>query len=106
MKTKEKDQLNSLLPLHSYSWLVRKQFNWIGGYEYLIELKEVEGCFSYGDTIAEAKKGLKEAMVLWVMKHGVEALPEPVHSTQLVYIQPPMTEEEFEQINYFVRQYK
>ncbi|MCT8137284.1 hypothetical protein H1D32_05710 [Anaerobacillus sp. CMMVII] len=41
---------------HSYTWIVRKQLNFFDGTEYMIEIKELEGCVSYGKTFAEAKK--------------------------------------------------
>lgn len=83
----------------SYSWIIRKQFNYSGKNEYMIELVELEGCVSYGETIAEAKQGLKESIKLWFKHHGNKK-PSILKTTkQLVHIEPNMTKEEFKKLN-------
>lgn len=88
----------SLCP-KSYTWIIRKQPTCFGGTEYMIEIKELIGCVSYGDTLAEAKKGLKESIQLW-FKHRSKNEIVPVKTrNHIVHIEPNMTKAEFEQIN-------
>lgn len=82
----------------SYTWVVRKQFNWAGKSEYMIEVVELEGCVSYGDTFAEAKNGLKESIELWFQHNGVKSPPLSIEN-KLILMEPKMTKEEFHSIN-------
>lgn len=88
------------LSSESYTWVVRKQLNCFGRDEYLIEIKELEGCVSYGDTFAEAKEGLSESIELWLRHHRLNVQLAENSKAQLIYMVPQMTREEFEQINY------
>ncbi len=82
----------------TFTWIVRKQLNCCGGAEYMIEVKELNGCISYGETIAEAKKGLEESIKLWYSHHKKEnSLLQT--NTKVIHLEPNMTKEEFEQIN-------
>lgn len=92
--------------LKCYTWLVRKQLNWRGDWEYAIEIKELDGCISYGDTYREAKEGLAEAASLWLKFHGLLTLPINVGKKPLLVIEPKMTEAEFQQVNYIIKQWK
>jgi predicted RNase H-like HicB family nuclease len=88
----------------SYSWFVRKQLNCFGKDEYLIEIKELAGCVSYGDTFAEAKMGLRESIELWLKHHRLK-VPLILNSkAQLIYMVPQMTRKEFEKINHQILQ--
>lgn len=86
--------------LESYTWVVRKQLNCYGRDEYLIEINELKGCVSYGDTFAEAKEGVRESIELWLKHHRLNVLLAPNPKGNLIYIKPPMTRKEFNQINY------
>jgi predicted RNase H-like HicB family nuclease len=88
------------LPSESYTWVVRKQLNCFGRDEFLIEIKELEGCVSYGDTLAEAKEGLCESIELWLKHHRINVSLAGNSKAQLIYMVPQMTREEFERINY------
>lgn len=84
----------------SYTWVVRKQLNYLGRDEYLIEIRELTGCVSYGDTFAEAKEGLRESIKVWIKHHRLD-VPLVLNSkTKLIYMEPPMTRQEFKQVNY------
>ncbi|BAB06985.1 type II toxin-antitoxin system HicB family antitoxin [Halalkalibacterium halodurans] len=83
----------------AFSWRISRPFDWSGSQGYTIELEELEGCLSYGSTIREAKKGLTEALGGWVRKHGERALPEVEDGAQIIYLEPPMSIEEFDWIN-------
>ncbi|QOY33815.1 type II toxin-antitoxin system HicB family antitoxin [Anaerobacillus isosaccharinicus] len=83
----------------SYTWLVQKQLTCFGGTEYMIEIKELDGCVSYGESFAEAKKGLQESIQLWFKYHRKLETQPIKNQTHLVHMEPKMTKEEFEQIN-------
>ncbi|MGO4890071.1 type II toxin-antitoxin system HicB family antitoxin [Anaerobacillus sp. MEB173] len=100
-----KKSVESMPPLTSYTWLVRKQFDWCGGMEYSIELKELEGCVSYGYTIAEAKKGLLDSVKVWLNGHN-NTLPAAKNETHIIVIEPDMHKEEFDYINHSLQQLK
>ncbi|WP_017726523.1 type II toxin-antitoxin system HicB family antitoxin [Halalkalibacterium ligniniphilum] len=82
-----------------FTWRVARHFNWSGGFEYMIEIEELDGCISYGNTIGDAKHGLYEALHLWIRQYGESALPEIPSGAQLIFLDPPMTVEDFEYIN-------
>ncbi|MFC0473203.1 type II toxin-antitoxin system HicB family antitoxin [Halalkalibacter kiskunsagensis] len=82
-----------------FSWRVRKVYNWRGGFEFLIELHQLDGCESFGETMREAKVGLKESLHLWIRTHGQQQLPDIRDGAHLIYLDPPMQMEEFEYIN-------
>ncbi|WNF36103.1 type II toxin-antitoxin system HicB family antitoxin [Bacillaceae bacterium IKA-2] len=85
---------------NSYTWVVRKQLDYLGSDEYMIEIRELTGCVSYGDTFAEAKKGLRESIKIW-LKHQRFYVPiVPSSKIKLIYMEPPMTRTEFKQVNY------
>jgi predicted RNase H-like HicB family nuclease len=88
----------SLCP-KSYTWIVQKQLNCFGGTEYMIEIKELDGCVSYGESLAEAKKGLQESIQLWFKHRNEKAKLLKKSKNHMVFLQPNMTKEEFEQIN-------
>lgn len=82
-----------------YAWTVKKTFNWLGKTEFMIEIDEIDGCVSFGDTIREAKRGLHEALYLWIKKYGYDMLPEMRKGAHIITIEHPMTEAEFHYIN-------
>lgn len=84
-----------------FKWRVRKVFNWMGHSEMMIELDELDGCVSFGDTLREAKKGLTESLFLWIRQHGEQQLPDIYSSARahLIILESPMREEEFEFVN-------
>ncbi|WP_100373815.1 HicB family protein [Bacillus sp. FJAT-45037] len=82
-----------------FSWLVRRVPDWMGRTEIMIEIIGAQGCVSFGYTVKEAKRGLGEALKLWVMRNGELALPEGNEGAHLVYIEPAMTKEEEAYIN-------
>ena len=53
-----------------FSWSVRRVPNWLGGTEFMFEIIGADGCVSFGDTIYEAKRGLKESLQLWIRTNG------------------------------------
>jgi predicted RNase H-like HicB family nuclease len=71
----------------------------MGGFEYMIELGQLEGCMSFGETLKEAKLGLKESLHLWIRSHGQQQLPDIRDGAHLIYLDPPMQVEEFNYIN-------
>ena len=83
----------------NFRWRVRRVSNWMGRQEMMIELDELEGCVSFGDTLREAKKGLKESLFLWIRHHGEQQLPDIRSGAHLIILDSPMTDEEFEYIN-------
>jgi len=92
--------------LQDFTWHVRKQKNWCGGYEYAIEIDELEDLVSYGDTYREAKEGLVESVFYWLRHRKLERLPEgQKRSAHCIRISKTMTEEEFKQINLLVREW-
>ncbi|WP_059103762.1 type II toxin-antitoxin system HicB family antitoxin [Shouchella shacheensis] len=82
-----------------YDWLVRRVPNWLGGFEYMIELLQVDGCVGFGDTLSEAKLNLDEALFLWAKHHGVSHLPEVNMAAQLIVLEAPMEEVEAAQVD-------
>jgi predicted RNase H-like HicB family nuclease len=82
-----------------FNWRVRKVYNWLGGMEVMIELDQLDGCVSFGETVKEAKKGLQESLYLWIRMHGEQQLPDIRSEAQLIFLDPPMEVEEFEYIN-------
>ncbi len=83
----------------NFKWRVRKVSNWFGCSEVMIELDELDGCVSFGDTLREAKIGLRESLFLWIRQHGEQQLPDICSGAHLIMLDPPMTDEEFEYIN-------
>ncbi|RXI98629.1 type II toxin-antitoxin system HicB family antitoxin [Anaerobacillus alkaliphilus] len=85
----------------SYTWIVQKQLSCYGETEYMIEIKELDGCVSYGATYGEARAGLGEAIQIW-FKHRNEQRrfhKTTKMKTHFIQLEPKMTKEEFEQIN-------
>lgn len=92
--------------LQNFTWRVQKQKNWCGGYEYMIEVVELDGLISYGDTYKEAKEGLVDSVFYWLKHRKLRQLPEgESRLTHLVHICTTMTEDEFAQINLLVREW-
>ncbi|WP_026671681.1 type II toxin-antitoxin system HicB family antitoxin [Alkalihalobacterium bogoriense] len=89
-----------------YTWLVRQEMDWQGGIEYSIEIKELPGCVSYGDTYKQAKEGLIEAVTLWKEKRKISQLRIPNEGSDNINIQSAMTLKEFEDINAIIREWK
>ena len=93
------DLLNQVRP-EDFTWYLRQVPNWIGSKEYMIELEGIDGCVSFGETIREAKKGLYEALYLWLKRYGEEALPAAGNEgAQLIHLLPEMTDVEVQYIN-------
>lgn len=94
---------HSLLSPEMFTWAVRKEFNWLGGYEYSIEILGLHQCISYGESYSEARKGLPEAIEIWQKYNkgqiSTKQLPSISTRGHLVIIQPQMTKEEFDTIN-------
>lgn len=84
----------------SYTWVVRKQFDCLGKDEYLIEISELTGCVSYGDTFAEAKAGLRESIKVWVKHHRFNVPLVSNSKSKLIYMEPSMTRQEYKQVNF------
>lgn len=84
----------------SYTWLVRKQLDFLGRDEYLIEIRELTGCVSYGDTFAEAKEGLRESIKVWLKHHRLNVPLISTSKTKLIFMEPPMSRQELKQVNY------
>ncbi|MCM2675339.1 type II toxin-antitoxin system HicB family antitoxin [Alkalicoccobacillus plakortidis] len=83
-----------------FTWYLRQVPNWFGNKEYMIELEGIDGCVSFGDTVKEAKKGLQDALSLWLKRYGEEALPLHQHEgAQLIHILPEMSNLEVQYIN-------
>lgn len=78
---------------------VKRVSNWVGSYEYMIELIGLEECIGYGDTFTEAKRHLEDSIQLWIRNNGDMALPELTPYAQLIILEQPMTKEEFAYIN-------
>lgn len=89
-----------------YTWLVRQEMDWQGGIEYSIEIKELPGCISYGNTYKQAKEGLFEAVMLWKEKRKINQLRIPNEGSDNINIQSAMTLKEFEDINAIIREWK
>ena len=85
--------------LDDFTWRVRKVFNWSGDFEVMIEIVELDGCFSFGRTVKEAKADLAIALRLWIQYQGEQLLPEMREGAHIVYLDPPMEESEFDFIN-------
>ena len=96
---------HSLKQLEVYTWIVRKEKNWLGQVGYTITLKELEGCNSYGDTFQEAVRGLTEAVTLWLSKGNKKDLPLGKNGNHIILLEPEMSNEEFEKINYIVQEW-
>lgn len=94
------DPTPSRLCPKSYTWVVRKQLDCLGRDEYLIEIRELIGCVSYGETFAEAKEGLRESIKVWIKHHQLSVPLVPNAKTKLIYIEPPMSRQELKQVNY------
>lgn len=93
------DLLHQVRP-EDFTWYLRQVPNWIGNKEYMIELEGIDGCVSFGETIREAKKGLYEALHLWLKRYGEEALPVvQSEGAQLIHLLPEMTDVEVRYIN-------
>lgn len=88
----------SLCP-KSYTWIVQKQINCFGKTEFMVEVKELEGCVSYGATYSEAIKGLEEAIQLWFKHHNKGLHFGRRVNTHVVQIEPMITKEQSEEIN-------
>ncbi|MCM3714973.1 type II toxin-antitoxin system HicB family antitoxin [Halalkalibacter oceani] len=97
--TRESRLLRDGFHPEDFQWRVRKVFDWCGKVEIMIELEELDGCLSFGDTVREAKDGLKEALYLWIRRHGEQQLPEVQQSAHLIILEPPMTTKEFHHVN-------
>ncbi|WP_088103872.1 HicB family protein [Halalkalibacter urbisdiaboli] len=82
-----------------FNWQLRKIPNWRGGTSIMIEIVGAEGCVSYGDSVKQAKEGLYEALLVWIRHFGEYALPETREGAQIVFLEPPMTDEEYQYIN-------
>lgn len=82
-----------------FNWRVKKVYNWQGGFEVMIELDQLDGCVSFGDTVKEAKQGLRESLYLWIRMYGEQQLPDIHNEAQLIFLDPPMEVAEFEYIN-------
>ncbi|NEU29992.1 type II toxin-antitoxin system HicB family antitoxin [bacterium LRH843] len=95
----EKKQLREDCRPEDYSWRIRKVANWLGQTEVMIEIDELKGCVSFGDTLKEAKIGLVESLFLWVRKHGGQGLPPKCSGAHLIILEQPMCEDEFIYIN-------
>ncbi|WP_209123918.1 type II toxin-antitoxin system HicB family antitoxin [Alkalihalobacillus sp. BA299] len=96
----------NILDLKQYSWLVRRQYNWKGREEYSIEVKGLDGCIGYGDTYKEAKEDLILAVRLWLKKQGLTKLPKKKNKHRpLLIIEPAMTKEEFDQVNFVIKEW-
>ncbi|ARK31769.1 type II toxin-antitoxin system HicB family antitoxin [Halalkalibacter krulwichiae] len=65
----------------------------------MIELMELDGCVSFGDTLKEAKADLSEALTLWIQYHGEQQLPEIRDGAHIIYLDAPMEIREFQYIN-------
>ncbi|WP_078555549.1 type II toxin-antitoxin system HicB family antitoxin [Bacillus alkalicellulosilyticus] len=89
----------------SSTWLVRKQLDWLGGLHFVIEIKEMPGCISYGVTYKEAKLHLNEAIACWKKKHPTFIDIDTSNRNVIVSIEPPMSEEEFEYMNIIIKQW-
>ncbi|WP_332697552.1 type II toxin-antitoxin system HicB family antitoxin [Halalkalibacter lacteus] len=89
-----------------FIWRVRKVYNWMGGFEFMIALDQLEGCESFGETMREAKVGLEESLHLWIYTHGQQQLPDIRKGAHLIYMDSPMEIEEFEYINYELKKLK
>ncbi|MEC2071798.1 type II toxin-antitoxin system HicB family antitoxin [Alkalihalophilus marmarensis] len=85
--------------IDDYAWQVRRVPDWTGQTEIMIEIIGAEGCVSFGYSVKEAKRGLKEALLLWIKKYGELALPEGREGAHLIYIEPEMSKEEEDYIN-------
>ncbi|MDE5415854.1 type II toxin-antitoxin system HicB family antitoxin [Alkalihalobacterium chitinilyticum] len=99
-------EFQNMLDLRQQSLLVRRQYNWMGQEEYCVEVKGINGCVGHGDTYKEAKEDLILAVRLWLKKEGRLELP-PLNEKEkpLLYIEPAMTDKEFNQINVIVKEW-
>lgn len=52
---------------------------------FLIEVPDLPGCMTAGETVAEAVEMLQEAMQLWLMAHLEDGLPIPEPSQERAY---------------------
>ncbi|MDQ0208173.1 type II toxin-antitoxin system HicB family antitoxin [Alkalicoccobacillus murimartini] len=82
-----------------FTWYLRQVPNWFGKKEYMIELEGIDGCVSFGDSVKEAKQGLKEALSLWLRRYGESALPVQREGAQLIHILPEMSNLDVQYIN-------
>lgn len=82
-----------------FHWIVRKVYKWNGQMELMIELIDLDGCVSYGDTFKEARESLPLALHYWLTKYGEQQLPEPREGAQLIFLEQEMTLNEFHYIN-------
>lgn len=99
-------KLVTLEQLQKYTWRVQKQKNWRGGYGYMIEVDELDGLISYGNTYREAKEGLMEAVHYWLQQRQLTSLPARESSQpSFIRIDTSMSEEEFQEINLLIQKW-
>ncbi|TSB48105.1 type II toxin-antitoxin system HicB family antitoxin [Alkalicoccobacillus porphyridii] len=82
-----------------FTWYLRQVPNWLGSKEYMIELEGIDGCVSFGDTVKEAKQGLKSALSQWMTRYGEFSLPVQSEGAHLIHLIPEMTNVEVQYIN-------
>ncbi|GAE34198.1 type II toxin-antitoxin system HicB family antitoxin [Halalkalibacter akibai] len=85
--------------ISDFTWRVQKVNNWCGGSEIMIEMVDLDGCVSFGDTVREARSHLVESLQLWIKHYGDYSLPEIKEGAHIIYLDPPMEESEFNYIN-------
>ncbi|MDT8859342.1 type II toxin-antitoxin system HicB family antitoxin [Alkalihalobacillus sp. MEB130] len=98
MTTRENREVREYRP-EDFTWRVREVKDWQGGIEMMIEIDQLDGCVSFGETVKDAKSGLRESLYLWLRTYGESQLPDVQGGAQLIYLDPPMEEEEFDYIN-------
>ncbi len=89
-----------------FAWNVRQVHDWLGGTEFMIEILGMDGCASFGRSVREAKAGLREALYLWIERHGHCALPQGCEGAQVIILEEPMSAEEVSFINNELKSFK
>lgn len=93
----QKQQHQSLLSPDMFTWVLQKQFDWLGGYEYSIEIVGIDGCIGYGDTIIDAKRDLYKAFTRLLKSNKIKEVP--VEDFQLIIMLPVMKIDDFNYVN-------